>query len=532
MNKFLALTKIQLKDFFSKYTQQINIKNKSLSKIVGILPIFAFVPIAIMIKMTYDSFSVMGMPELTMTFAYVIATMFSFITAIPLVISVYFYAKDLALIATLPVKKNSIVFSKLASIYVYLAVVSLSIFGLSAVFYSFTNGINPMALFLGIVISLLLPIMPMIFAVLTILPFMSLIGGKKRRNLFVILGNILLLVVIIGMQTLFTRLESDPAALAEILLQDNGIMKLVGSKFPPSVWATQAVLGSWGPFLLFLGLNILVLLALRLASSFLYKTALEKYNQVATSDSKGKLNYSSHSKRILLIKRHLGIIFSNPTFMLNTVLIMLLPVIMGGIYLATGNLNLEMLKDPRFLPFMPYIFAGIIITPSFVGNLSATVITREGKTFWETRVLPISIEENLRARIDSTLLISFTASILLGIGGVILLPLTFLDIFMGIILCISATLCFSTMDLIINIQRPLLNWSNPTAAVKNNLNIMLSFLTRAIIGGGMYGIYRLLPNTKGTTLMMLFAVLLIILFGISHVLVYGIFKKKFIEIDV
>ena len=131
MNKLLALTRIQLKDFFSKYTQQLNIKNKFLGKLMIFLPIFILLPVIQIIKQLYDTFLLIGYPELIITYVYVGATMLAFFMAIPLVISIFFYSKDLSLIATLPVKEDTVVFSKLASVYVYLFGMGALLFGTS-----------------------------------------------------------------------------------------------------------------------------------------------------------------------------------------------------------------------------------------------------------------------------------------------------------------------------------------------------------------------------------------------------------------
>ena len=535
MNKLYALTKIQLKDFMSKYSQQLNMKNKLLSKLIIILPLLIFLPAYEVIKQLYVSFSAIGMPELTLTYVYVAATMIIFITAIPLVISLFFYSKDLSLIATLPVKEDTIIFSKIAAIYVYLLAMALLLFGTSVGFYGLYDGLKPLELLLGILGILLTPIMPMIFATLVVIPFMTFIGGRKNRNLMVIVGNILLLVLILGMQVVFTRVQMDPASMQKYLSSSDGIISLVGNKFPPSVWLTKMITKSWIDMLYYILLNLGFVVLLKLSAKHLYKGAMLKYNQQSSQgniNKKGKVNYNSSSKRVLLIKRHLGIIVHNPTFLLNTLMTMFVPILLFGIYSLMGLMSLDTFKDPMFKPFSIYIFTGIISAPVLMGSLSTTVITREGKTFWETRVLPISINENLLTRILSTFIISFGATVVLALLTVWIFALSPLDILLSIIFGLAATLCFSTLDLIINIIRPFLNWSNPTAAVKNNLNVMISFLPRLAFGVIGFGLFKLLPHAGGQFLIALFSVVLLIGFIVSYALVFGRFRAKFIDMDI
>jgi len=535
MNKLWALTKIQLKDFMSRYTQQLNIKSKLLSKLMIFVWVIMLIPVYEIVKQLYNTFSMIGMPELTLTYLYVGATMMVFITGIPLVISMFFYSKDLLFIATLPVKEDTIVFSKLASIYVYLVGMSAILFGVAVGFYGLADGIKPLALLLGTLGVLMTPIMPMIFAVVVILPFMTFVGGRRNRNLMVIVGNVLLLAIILVLQIAFTRIQMDPESLQQYLASKDGLIYLIGHRFPPSVWLTKMIMGSGKEFLYYVLLNLSFVVVLKVTAKYLYHGAVLKYNQQGGTGTFGKtvkIEYKTRSKRFLLLKRHIGIIFHNPTFMLNAVMTMFVPILLFGIYTAMGLMSLDTFKDPALKPYLIYIYAGIISAPSIVGSLSATVISREGKTFWETRVLPISTNDNLITRIASTFIINGVATLLLAIACLWIFPLGLLDIAIALLASIVGNLCFSTMDLIINIQRPYLNWSNPTAAVKNNINVMLSFIPRLAFGAVIFGIYNILPEVGSQFIMLLVTLLFLIGFALSYALIFGRYRLKFINMDV
>lgn len=532
MNKLWALTKIQLKDFTSRYTQQLNIKSKLLNRLMIVLPLFILFPAIEIVRQMYLSFAMIGFPELTMTYMYVATTMILFFMAIPLVVSVFFYSKDLTFIATLPVKEDTVVFSKLASVYVYLVALAAALFGASVGFYALADGLKLAPLLLGLLATLFTPLMPLIFATLVIVPFMTFIGGRKNRNLMVIVGNIVLLAVIIVMQLLFTRISMDPASLQKYLSSSDGLMALIGHRFPPSVWLTKMVLGSVMETVYYILLNLAFVVVLKFTAGHLYKGAMTKYNQQSSSGKKGKIAYKTRSKRLLLIQRHIGIIVHNPTFLLNTVMTIFIPILLFGIYAAMGLMSLETFKDPMFKPFGIYIFAGIISAPSLMGSLSATVITREGKTFWETRVLPVSIKENILTRILSSVIINTFATVILAAASFWILPLTPLEIVLALAFSMAANLAFSTLDIIVNILRPFINWSNPTAAIKNNMNIMIALLFRVVLGGLGYLMVKLLPDVGGAYMVALFTVLMTIVYFVAHALVNGRFRIKFIEMDV
>lgn len=531
MNKFIALTKIQIKDFLSKYTQSANVKNKWLSLIIILIPVLLIIPAFLLVKRINEAFSLINQGELTITYMYIGAVMMMFFACIPFIISIFFYSKDLKFLATLPVRADIIIFAKLASVYIYLFIIGAFFLGTSIVVYIIDIGVSIYLILAGLLALFMAPLLPMILATVIIIPFMSFIGKSNKRNLLAILGNVLLLVTIIFFQILITRIEMDPEALNRILLEEGGILRLIGRSFPPSIWLTRMITGSLIDAGLFILLNAALFYLLKLVSEFLYIKGLLAFNQEGGNiKEKGKIYYKKRSKGFQLIKRHIGIIFSSPIFLLNTVLIMFLPIIMFLILSFTGELTSEILSSPYMSTYMVYIYSGIITAPAIVGSLSATVITREGKNFWETKVMPISAKENIKYRIYSTLIITFFASILLGFIGGIYLNVGLRVVMQAVAFCISATLFLSTVDIFINIKRPTLNWLSPTAAVKNNLNVILSLAIRVLLGGGFYLLYRVI-STRVSSIILLFSLILFILYIISNYILYTVYPKRFEQIN-
>lgn len=533
MNKFIALTKIQIYDFFSKYTQHLNVKNRWFGILTLALPAFLVLPaLQLAIKM-YDAFSSIGFPELTITYMYIGNVMMMFFAGIPFIISTFFYAKDLKFLATLPVKEDTIVFSKLVSVYIYLLAIGCLFFGTSVIAYSTREGFHLYSFITGLIALFISPLLPMVLSTLIIIPFMSFVGRGKKRNMMVVAGNLSLLAGIIYLQAVLSRVQEDPKALNSILLQEEGLLKLVGRSFPPSIWLTKMVQGSIinGGFFFFL--NIVLIFVLKLVSHLLYNKALLAFNQeVGGLIENGKIYYKVRNKRFQIIKRHIMIIFTNPTFLLNTVLTMLLPILMFIIMSLTGELKSGIFESPTLAHYIVYIYTAVITTPAMIGSLSATVITREGKTFWETKVLPISTEDNIRYRIDTTLILSLVGSIILAITGGIYLPVTYTMVIVATVFCVCITLLLSTIDIIINIERPTLNWNSPTAAVKNNLNLMLALLIRVVIVGVMYLLYINMPNFAATTIILIYSLIFVILYVIANYLVFRIYIERFNNIVV
>lgn len=531
MNKLISLTRLQVKDFVSKYKNSMNVKNSLLANSLLLLVFGSLLFTSYQFsKAIYDGLVPLGMPQLAITSMYIISVVMMFFTGISFIVSTFFYAKDLKFLATLPVPESTIIFAKLSTVYLYLLGISGCILVPAMALVGLETGVSVSYILLSLLALLLTPILPLAISTLIILPIMRFVGNSRRRNLFSVIVGVIFMVLIIGFQILITKQENNPQLIAQLMMQENGILHILGSKFPPCIWVTEMIMGSLKSTVLFLLLTAGSLLLVRMLAHFFYRHTLLEFNQESTPVKAGALYFRERTKHFQLVRRHLLIIIKQPAFFLNTIVSIFLPIVMIGVILLSGEMSPEILRAPELKPFALLIYTMLITTPAIVAGISSTVISREGKTFWETRVLPISTEENLRARIHSTLIATLTGSVLLALLALLLLPLSPLDILLGSLICVTATLFFATADLIINILRPYLNWTNPTAAVKNNLNVLISLVIRVAVGAIGFGLFMLL-GPVGNLFPVLLIGLFVILYLLSHYLVYHHFVHTFNQID-
>ncbi len=532
MNKYQSLTKLQLKDFISRYQSGLNLRKGNMGKILLVLvgglllyPSFLFSQIL------YTPLAQAGFPHILITLGYIAVSMIMLVTAIPFILSIFFYSRDTAFLSSLPIRESTIVFSKLSAMYLYLLGLSGLVFGPVLGIY-LVNSTQIMGVLIpSALVFLLSPILPLVLATIIIMPLMRFVGASKRRNLFTILGNLVLFITILVMQSFLTRLQTHPEAMEQLLLQSDGLLRVIGRTFPPSIWVTKMITGSLVDAILFLGINILTLLVLFMLSKIIFRRAVQAFNQQSSvSIKEGSIYYKKRSVGYQLIRRHILIITTNPAFFLNTFLVMLVPVIIFFTMLFTGEASFEMLHSPMLNPIKPYIFTGIAASPAILGSLSATAITREGKSFWETKALPIRTEDNIRYRIITSILISLAGTLLLSIVSQYLLRLPLLDLLLGILTAILATLFFMHIDIVINIYRPFLDWTNPTAAVKNNLNVMISLAIRVATAGLLYPIFLILKGMDPKIFFIAADVFFLVLFIIARKMIYGRLVHKFNQI--
>jgi ABC-2 type transport system permease protein len=497
MNKFKSLVILQMKDFLGRASSGMNIKNAKPGKLLPILFVIAIATPAINFSLlTFDTFARLGQPELVITAMYVNTVILMFILGLPFIVSIFFYSRDIRFLSALPVKEDVIVFAKLSTVYLYMLVISTIFIGPAIVTYLVKTGGSLFTVFLGLLTLILTPLLPLAISAILILITSRFFSQSRRRNLLAILSNLILLVVIIGLQLGLSRYIANPEYLARAMQSKEGLLGIIGLRFPPSIWMTRMILGSFRDTILFLGLNLLMLVIIQFLARLFFRRALLSFSQEGSGVS-GRIYYTQHSKGYQLLKRHILIILKQPTFMLNTLFSLIVPLIMFAIMSFTGEFSLEMLTSPQVQPYMLLIFTGIITSPAIIANISSTAITREGQAFWETRVLPVSVQENIRYRVLTTIFLNLTGSAILLSVSLFLLPVTLKMVLLGSLFCLFLTLFLATIDIIVNIYRPMLDWTNPTAAVKNNLNVMISLGIRAVIALVVYGLYTLFPGVFG-----------------------------------
>ncbi len=532
MNKFLSLTKIQLKEFWSRYQSGLGLKKGKLESILVIV-LFALlmIPSFPLSSSLFKTFLQINHPELTITSMYISAVFMAFFIGISFIVSTFFYASDIKFLISLPIKEESIIFAKLSSIYVYLLGITSLVFVPTIVIYGINISFSISLIIFGLIAILLVPILPMLISALIILPVMKFISGSKYRNLLSILAGLILIVLLVAMQFVVIRQESNPEFIQQIFMQEDGLLRYLGLRFPPSVWLTKMILGSFKDAVFFIGLNLAFLVLLRSLAKVFYKKAILNFNQ-ETGSKTGKIYYKKRSKGYQLLRRNLLVIFKQPTFFLNTMLSLFIPVLIFVIMMFSGEVSLDFFNSPKISPYLVFIFGGILVSPAIVANLSATAITREGKCFWETKVLPISIKDNIRYRILTTIVLNLLSSVILGILSSFIMPLTAKIVTLGTLLCISVTLLMATLDIFINIHRPLLDWTNPTAAVKNNLNVMLSMVVRFIFIFALYQLYKILPKINPESFTILLIGFSFVLYLISRYLLNKYYIERFNKIFV
>lgn len=533
MNKFIALTRIQLKDFIGRYSEGLGVKNKKLASILILfLVALIIIPNINLSFLIYRVLARIGQGHLLITNSYINSILLNFFFGIPFIVSVFFFSRDARFLAALPVREDSLVLAKLVAVYLYLLFLSFLLMFPGLAVYLYNTGMGVYTVIMAVLVLLLTPLLPMFIVTILILPFANIFSNSRHKRTLILIFNFLMIFAIIGIQLFTGNLVENPARMEEVLVSGSFLV-LIGRGFPPGIWVTRIFLGSYRDLFLFLALNILLFFILKGLAGIFFRKALLSFSE-DRGNSRGEIYYKEKSLAYHLLRRNILIIIREPMFFLNTVLSMLAPLLVVIIMLFTGELSLDLLQSPRLEPYLLLIVSIIMISPAVTGNISATAITREGKAFWETRVLPIKAVDNIRYRILTTIIFCLTGSLILLLITLVVLPLTLKMIIIAATFCLTVTLFLATIDILIDIYRPILNWTNPTAAVKNNLNVTFSLLIRGVIALIIYLLYKIWPGIFANIqwLMVLGSIIFLLLYLLLRPYLYTNGVKRFNRITI
>jgi ABC-2 type transport system permease protein len=519
MTKFLTLVRVGLKSNFGLAILRHRVfsekKDRWLVPVAG-LAALSLGPTLIgylkLIRFLYELVRPFGQESVLPMYAILFGQLLILLFGIYYVIAAFYFSRDLDILIPLPLKPRQVIASKFTVILVneYLTVALIILpmfvdFGILA-----KRGI-PYWINAAVVYALL-PIIPLGLVSLLVIGMMRLINLSRRKDILIIVGSLVLIGFGIGLQVLVRRSagsQISQQAILDILTAPDGFLKRAGAIFPPCIWATQALTGGfsrsglWHLFLL-AGTSLLVLYGILVVAERLFYRGLIGLSEV--SARKKVLSRREMARRVTSGRRPIRAIFlrewrimnRTPIFLLNGVLtVAIIPVIfllmtkMGG---SRGDAAALMKAMTSASPMTAVLAsAAFMILCGSLNGTSSSAFSREGRQFWMSKVIPVSPQDQVVAKFMHSYAIG-----LLGVGSslvvsVAVLSLKFGQLVPALAMALSGTFLLTTLGMTIDLLRPLLDWTNPQKAIKQNLNVLFATVADiGILAGLAMGVVRFL----------------------------------------
>ncbi len=499
MNNLLSLIKVQFLSLFG-----INkIANKKKGKNTGVLGILSvglvFVAIIVAIAYIYakayaEIYFVMGKSEefLPTIFAVVsiICLVFSFYTASGNIYS----TKDYDLLSAMPIKKHTVVLSKL--IFMYMADLLFAILVLVpsvVVQFEIIGKVENLDLVRLFLMTIALPIYPMLISTLLGV-VVSYISSKFRRKALV--QSLIYALLFIATYVL--------AFIGSDMKDGFGAIRNMFFIYP---WVINGIT-SFSYVALFVGVGIVLFALLIAFVSYTYG----KLNTLLKSVKRAK-NYKfkkakSGTQFKALMKKEFRQLFSTPIYAMNTLL--------GSVFAIAGTIFLTVIafgtNDLQAKLMLATILQAIFAFAFMISPTTAVSLNVEGSCFYLMRTSPISSKRIFGTKLFVNFVVAVIPALICGIifSTALMSSAPILVIIFTILNAPLYAILGGNLGLLFNLLFPYMNWDNIAKAVKQGASVMFTVLCGMAIAGGTYAFLNFVNLALEIKLLIMFAFLSIL----------------------
>lgn len=506
---FLMLLKVQITMI---WTTQVMGARKNFEKKVGAnaLPIvggiFAVVGAIIMMVYVYGvatGVALAGFTRLLPLVGIIFGALPGVILTFVKANGVLFAYKDYDFIMSLPIKKSTIIYSRVAALYAAEGIWSFAIM-LPVFLAYFTFEAVTIPRLIGALFALILgPNLAASAAILLAFAVAALAAKLHFKSLGMVIGGIFgLLFMVAYLFFIFTLSFNADKLGAAGNFQDTvfSIASSVGLVYLPSLWIADFFRsGSLVSFLLF----VLVSVGAPAAIVAIISRFNDRINALVSEDKVQKkfttkqISTKSVTPFVALIRKEIQTIIGYPAVFVNMLFGCLLMVILAfiSLFFNTSSIVANFVpasEVPRYLPLARTIFGMATTwfgTSMFcAANSAAISYSLEGRSNWLMATMPVSSRQIFGAKIAVNMLYVAFFSILTQIFFLIPGHITIEAALRNVILPLCIVFLVANVGLAIDIRRPNFDWTSVIDITKRSLSVTVSSLvgtlgSMIVIGG-------------------------------------------------
>jgi len=382
-------------------------------------------------------------------------------------------SKDAELLLSLPVRRVTAVCSKVITQYIFDAPLMIMIFAPTVISHFVLGGGNSGTLVRGLILTLLLPLIPialsyLLGAVLAIL--------QEKFKLTSIITTGILMAILVGY--MFVNFQSS-SILAGVASGGKTSALAMIEKFAPLSWLTHFVLDGGIPAVIF---SLLMLLVPFCLGIWLYASAFGKPKNGYRSSSR-ILAFSTRSPRMALLDKEVMRYLACSIYVFNTafgpliLLIFAIVIVVLGpdkIISAMGIPAAELGMISKDLTYV--ILAGIFCLFPSMTSTTASSISLEGKQLWILKAHPVSTDDVFWSKYMLNILLLVPASVLASILIGVRVQMSPVQIagFAAVLALLGVLV--SLIGLIVNLLFPRFDWDSETAVVKQSMSVLMAMV--------------------------------------------------------
>lgn len=494
MRKYLSLTRVLLKNSMGMMSDGKSKKALNVF-IYGVLAV-CMIPLGFTLYMMFNTAMAQLQPlqqeGAVLALGFHISSLVTFLFSIFLIPSIFYFSKDSETLLALPLPPQTILSAKFSVCLVYEYAFTLIVCVPLYIAYASNAAIGIPYILLALVIFITLPIYPLVLSSIITMLLMRFVPFFKNRDRFNMIAGILSIILAFGFSFAMNSgtIAEDPNALISMLTQGNNSMISLFSKiFPAIPFAAEALISSDALQLVYYILITCAALAvLVILGKWLYFKGAIGFSETKSSrkelSAKDFARVSRHSKVRTYLIKELRLLIRTPVYAINCIgMCVLMPIMLLVIFItADADVLLQQLPDitPYLDGMLPYAVLAGMASGFLFSNLnmiSSTAISREGTNISFMKYIPMSLKQQLQAKVLSGILMSVISMLLTMVCVYFLLPIFPLTWYFAAAAASLITIVLGNYaSLALDILHPKLVWEQEAAAVKQNMSGIVSML--------------------------------------------------------
>ena len=494
MRKYLSLTRVLLKNSMGMMSDGKSKKALNVF-IYGVLAV-CMIPLGFTLYMMFNTAMAQLQPlqqeGAVLALGFHISSLVTFLFSIFLIPSIFYFSKDSETLLALPLPPQTILSAKFSVCLVYEYAFTLIVCVPLYIAYANNAAIGIPYILLALVIFITLPIYPLVLSSIITMLLMRFVPFFKNRDRFNMIAGILSIILAFGFSFAMNSgtIAEDPNALISMLTQGNNSMISLFSKiFPAIPFAAEALISSDALQLVYYILITCAALAvLVILGKWLYFKGAIGFSETKSSrkelSAKDFARVSRHSKVRTYLIKELRLLIRTPVYAINCIgMCVLMPIMLLVIFItADADVLLQQLPDitPYLDGMLPYAVLAGMASGFLFSNLnmiSSTAISREGTNISFMKYIPMSLKQQLQAKVLSGILMSVISMLLTMVCVYFLLPIFPLTWYFAAATASLITIVLGNYaSLALDILHPKLVWEQEAAAVKQNMSGIVSML--------------------------------------------------------
>ncbi len=469
-------------------------KNNKGRWLIPIVLGFAFLSFAasvgLMTMGMYEALAPIGQASALLPLAFGATSAVIFIFGIFYVISVMYHADDIPMLLYLPLRPYQILGAKLVTLIVYEYIFEAFILVPILVTYAIKAAVGPLFILYSVLLALAAPIIALCIAAVIIMVIMRFTRFAKNKQAFNFVSGILAMVFAIGFNVL---LQTNIRAMMENPGAITSLVPVMSKTFPGVGFAANALISSdtlagLGNLALFLLCSAAAVAVFLLLGQLLYFKGVAGVTETSAKRkaiSAEELAKETEGSPVLwsYTKKEVRLLFRSPIAFLNCVLVNFIWPLLLLFMMFTQGQSMDAFKQVIASMSPQALLAIIVGASAFIGSgnaVTSSAISREGKSVYFMKYIPVSMKRQLYAKTLTGVLLSLIGIVLLC-GLALFFGAPILITVLALVLSIPAAVAASVAGLLIDASRPKLEWSNEQQAIKQNMNVLLHMLVGLVL---------------------------------------------------